>query len=217
MCLGIFNVHSDLAVPSLVVPLAGNARGADRPIAGPSPFLATRKSNHLLDGMRVAFVSPSSGADADVVGGCSLRGRPLELEPLRDDELEAGREADVSMAVCSTSPSPCAAWPSPTSKRAPGRVHGNEQRSPRLRRLVVEISFVDHGGFLLMRPAVRRVTPMLPKTARAATRCQGRMSRHPLRQRDDGPPRRMTFFRRNPLQPLLRIEIARLDRDGSDS
>ncbi len=82
-------------------------------------FLGHEEIDHFADGERGAGVQVIVQAHGDVVGG-GFGARPFQVQVFADDELEGADErsfegGNVHFAVA-LSP----AWPSPTSKSAPG-------------------------------------------------------------------------------------------------
>ena len=71
---------------------------------------------------------------------------------------------EVSMAVISTSPFPCAAWPSPISNKAPFTNTGIKSLLPATNSLLSKLPAFFHGGALFHLPtSFAGATPMLPK------------------------------------------------------
>jgi len=142
MCLGISSCTPDLAVKSW----GSTRRRQCSELLGDclvEALVATRKIDHLLDGDAGRLREASSATMLDESVGCLGSAGNSSVEAPEDDELEAGSEATVLMAVGRTRRRPRrVAIDRP--RRGPGRgCTGHEQVDYRLRRLVVEISGVD--------------------------------------------------------------------------
>ena len=81
----------------------------------------------------------------------------------------------VSMAVPQTSPSPCAAWPSPRLKRAPGTCTGSQSRVPAVRWRVSMLPPASVGGMVL-RGSPGEASPSTPQKGARGMRTPGRNS-----------------------------------------
>ena len=136
--------------------------------------------------------------------GVSARGHVSGI-PFRTVNRSLPR-SDVSMAVWSTSPSPCTAWPSPTSNSAPRTNTGMYSVVPATSALLSMFPACLPGGVLLTRPrSGDGATPMLPKNGWSGTTMPG-ANVEVIAFRSSGrmriPALRSQFSRTNPLQPL---------------
>ena len=79
----------------------------------------------------------------------------------------------LSIAVPQTSPSPCAAWVSPTESSAPGTSTGSSRTLPAPRSRMSMLPPTRRGGTTLCVPGSAGATPIVPMKGRSGTRPPG--------------------------------------------
>ena len=134
-------------------------------LASAEPVLAHHELEHPLDRERSRLVEILVEPEGQPGLG-RPRDRPLEPQVVADRERELRPLDGASIASCETSPSPCAACPSPAERSAPLDGDRQVERRPGDELLAVDVPAARRGGAVEWMPGSSGGIPMTPRNGR---------------------------------------------------
>ena len=131
----------------------------------------------VRSGLATHGPDPGLGRTQLVVGVALMYASYATLGPAAPAPLITSRRsvtaASISIPVPLTSPSPCAAWASPTESSAPGASTGNRSVAPSVRCRRSRLPPLRRGGIVECCPGSSGATPITPQNGASGTRMPG--------------------------------------------